>query len=55
MLSMPTPEASNYHFAIGGKSWGALRQYFPDVIPKVTAANVKYLSLVLIRILKDPN
>lgn len=42
---MPTVDSSNYHFAVGGKSWGALRQYFPDVIPKVVVKGTVFARM----------
>lgn len=34
-VSVEIDESEKFHFAITGKSWALLRQYYPHVIPKV--------------------
>ena len=35
ILNMSTDVYDTYHFAVGGKSWAVIREFFPDIIPKV--------------------
>lgn len=48
---MSTEDSQYYHFAVNGKSWGALRQYFPDLIPKVTY--IKLLEKLIFNMIKE--
>ncbi|XP_021372872.1 probable cation-transporting ATPase 13A3 isoform X2 [Mizuhopecten yessoensis] len=39
------PGLQYYHFAVEGKSWGVIRQYFPDVFPKLVVRGTVFARM----------
>lgn len=45
-IKITTDTTEKYHFAVAGKSWAVLRQFFPDVIPKIVLKGTVFARML---------